>query len=178
MGVALLFLRRAAIASAAPVTPPPHSTLFVSTRTADDALLVAEGTFDRATLEASLGSEYASTGFHQCRSSKTLVGDTDAKATRGLLVGATDCGDLDRLAEFHAFYDGVHAREVIDTGLYWRCRRVERIGEDDGATPRFFALYDTDGEEPATYRALRTRPMTTDWPSFFLVRSVTTYRRA
>ena len=92
---------------------------------------------------------------------------------RGLLVGLVDRGDVAE-AELERFYDDVHAREVIESGLYLGARRFRA---SDGASPRFVTLYETEGEEPATFRALIARGDATPMPEWFVVRGVTTYSR-
>jgi hypothetical protein len=175
--VTLAFAARANAGLGVPSTRRDDVALFVSTKSEADLLIVAEGTPTRDEIASWLAPVASIERWIECRPVGTLGSPTSTRATRGLLVGATDCGDDAALATFHDFYDRVHAREVVDSGLYWRARRFERVAPHVGE-PRFFALYDTDGDEPETYRALRTRPRTTDWPPCFVVRSITTYRRA
>jgi hypothetical protein len=94
-------------------------------------------------------------------------------AARGLLLGLVDPGEVTD-AELERFYDEVHAREVIDSGLYLGARRFRAV---TGASPRFVTLYETEGEEPATLRAFVVRGGTTPMPEWFVVRSVTTWSR-
>jgi hypothetical protein len=89
------------------------------------------------------------------------------------LLGLVDPGEVTD-AELERFYDEVHAREVIDSGLYLGARRFRAV---TGASPRFVTLYETEGEEPATLRAFVVRGGTTPMPEWFVVRSVTTWSR-
>ncbi|MFI5297021.1 MAG: hypothetical protein ACHREM_02900 [Polyangiales bacterium] len=173
--VSLLFAKQPVDGACATVSMPVSTKLYRCTRDECDVLVIHEGATDEASLVAMLGGPLTTTMFARCHAVGALPVASTLLASRGLLVGITDCGDATRLEEFHEFYDRVHAREVLDTGLYWRCRRLERDGAE-ATISRFFALYDTEGAEPETYRQLRTRPMTTDWPACFVVRSVATYR--
>jgi len=139
------------------------------------ALIVAEQDVERDVLARVIAPALALTAFARCRPVGTLPGPSTNGTTRGLLVGATDCGDPSGLAEFHDFYDRTHAREVMDSGQYWRGRRFERLPTGDmrdDSLPRFFALYETEQEATAAYRELKKHPMTMEWPKVFLVRAV------
>ncbi len=104
-----------------------------------------------------------------------VAGSTDGADARGLLVGLTDCGDDAREAEFHRWYDVHHAADVLRSGRYFRGRRFERA---HGSLPRFLALYETTGDEPATFRdylAWAERDRTRC--EVAVIRSVWTFRR-
>ena len=172
--VVLIFARASTTPSNLACVMPRGATLFSSTRGDPDALVVSEGDARVDVLTHALSPRFLVSSVVHCRPTGTLPVATEEQASRGLLVGATDCGDPSRIDEFHDFYDRVHAREVLDTRLYWRGRRFERIA-GDATLPRFFALYDAVSPEPDTFRELQSRPMTRVWPDVFLVRNVWTF---
>lgn len=99
----------------------------------------------------------------------------DAPRSTGLLLGLTDCGDMDRIDEFHRFYDENHAADVIRSPFYDRGDRYQRV---DGELGGFLALYATSMGEPAAFRTYLA------WPErdrsrteVFVVRSVGTFSR-
>jgi hypothetical protein len=171
--VVLAFARRATAGSLPAIELPADETLFLNTRGEPDAVVVAGHEVSRHVLERAMEPALSMTSFARCRPIGTLPAPSEKRPTRGLLIGATDCGDETALPEFHSFYDRIHAQEVLDSGVYWRARRFERIRDGrDESLPRFFALYDTERSAADAYRALRRHPMTTDWPEWFLVRGV------
>ena len=77
------------------------------------------------------------------------------KRSVGLLVGVTDCIAVDRLEDFHRWYDEVHAADVVGSPFYHSGFRGERVSGDLG---RFIALYETQHKEPGNFKAYF------DWP--------------
>jgi hypothetical protein len=104
-----------------------------------------------------------------------MPGSEAASEATGMLVGLTDCSDEARLGEFNQWYDESHAADVIRSGKYQRGRRFE---SDSSPLGRFLALYETSGDEPATFKSYLS------WPErdrsrceVFVVRQVFTLRR-
>lgn len=157
---------------------PLGCTMFVDVRGVAEALIVAEPPTTRDALAGASSPGLEITSFARCRTTGAMPAPTELRAPRGLLLGATDCGDPNAEGEFHAFYDGIHAREVLESKLYWRARRFEVVEHDPrDAFPRFFALYDTEMAGADAYRALRKFPMTppAEWPKCFVVRNVASF---
>lgn len=95
---------------------------------------------------------------------------------RGLMVGATDCADPKREAEFNEWYDKVHAQEVLDSGLYQSALRYE-VARPDVKQPKYYGFYETEGEGAETLQKLmQSAERSPDpYPDFFLIRGVWTY---
>ncbi len=79
------------------------------------------------------------------------------KRTLGALVGMVDCSDAAREAEFNRWYDEVHALDVLKTGLYWSALRYVNTAPGLGQ-PKSLALYETEGDGPATQAKSASRP--------------------
>lgn len=79
------------------------------------------------------------------------------KKTLGVLVGMVDCSDAAREAEFNRWYDEVHALDVLKTGLYWSALRYVNAAPGPGQ-PKYLALYETEGDGPATQVKSASRP--------------------
>jgi hypothetical protein len=58
----------------------------------------------------------------------------------GLMVGLTNCTDPADEADFNAWYDRVHAADVVRSPWFWNSQRYKRI---DGDLPDYAALYET-----------------------------------
>lgn len=58
----------------------------------------------------------------------------------GLMVGLTNCTDPADESDFNAWYDRVHAADVIRSPWFWNTQRYSKI---DGDLPGYAALYET-----------------------------------
>ena len=58
----------------------------------------------------------------------------------GLMVGLTNCTDPAREDDFNAWYDRVHAADVIRSPWFWNTQRYRRTAGD---LPQYAALYET-----------------------------------
>lgn len=120
-----------------------------------------------------VGTSSVGTGCFRLRN--VMPGSADSCEARGMLIGITDCGDMARIDEFHRWYDECHAADVMKFGAYQRGRRFVAEASELGS---FLALYETTGEEPATFKSYLA------WPErdrsrceVFVVRQVATLRR-
>ena len=65
---------------------------------------------------------------------------TEAQPDGGLMVGLTQCTDPTDDADFNAWYDRVHAADVVRSPWFWNTQRYRKI---DGDLPDYAALYET-----------------------------------
>ncbi len=63
-----------------------------------------------------------------------------AQPDGGLMVGLTNCTDTAADADFNAWYDRVHAADVIRSPWFWNTQRYRKL---DGDLPDYAALYET-----------------------------------
>ena len=63
-----------------------------------------------------------------------------AQPDGGLMVGLTNCTDPADDAGFNAWYDRVHAADVIRSPWFWNAQRYRKL---DGDLPDYAALYET-----------------------------------
>lgn len=62
------------------------------------------------------------------------------EADGGLMVGLTECTDPADVSGFNAWYDSVHAADVIRSPWFWNTQRYRKL---DGNLPTYAALYET-----------------------------------
>ncbi len=65
---------------------------------------------------------------------------SNAEPDGGLMVGLTNCTDPGDEADFNAWYDRVHAADVIKSPWFWSAERFRRL---EGDLPQYAALYET-----------------------------------
>jgi hypothetical protein len=63
-----------------------------------------------------------------------------AEPDGGLMVGITNCTDPADEHDFNAWYDRVHAADVIKSPYFWNTQRYRKL---EGDLPQYAALYET-----------------------------------
>jgi hypothetical protein len=63
-----------------------------------------------------------------------------AEPSGGLMVGMTNCTDPSQEESFNAWYDAVHAADVVRSPWFWNTQRYRKVFGD---LPQYAALYET-----------------------------------
>ena len=99
---------------------------------------------------SSLGLEPALMGRYALMDS-ALPEPSEQEASRGLLVGFTDCRSTEEYDAFNHWYDGTHGADVLRSGIYWSACRFRLQAGD---APEFLACYESTRPGPEALRAL------------------------
>ena len=75
------------------------------------------------------------------------------KCVTGILLALTRCTDPANEEEFNHWYDTVHVRHVLDTGLFHTGYRFESYYTPKTGEPKYLAIYETAAQDPAAAEA-------------------------